>query len=345
VFSNYALLATIALEILIVALLVAVLLVRRLMTYPFGVLAARKRSKMIAYLMHCIEHDMVSDAIMQYRGCRSLRRLLSVLEDFDKKLKGEEWLVLRAALARRYLFPKAKQLAYSIRWMQRNFAVRSLAMDPSEQEEKILLKLLEDPVFLIQSKAAVALIESESYLGVIKVISKMSESGGYRRCFYRDALLRGSLRVFAWVIRVAMTDKDPKIHLAALEILSTRVIMDPLFFLQSDVISPDPAVRTMAIRTYATNPHYASADIFLEHIHDLEKEVRMEAIAGLYHFREPKVFAALKELLIGSEPQIAFIAAKTLKKMGEQGVDLLRERELNGNQESRLLTQYVLQFD
>lgn len=344
-FSNYALLATIALEIVIVIFLIATLLIRRLMSYPFALREIENRSKIIAYLMHCIEYDMISDAIMQYRGCRSSWLLLSVLEDFDKKLKGEEWLALRAALARRFLFPKAKKLVHSIRWNKRNFAARCFAMDPSEQEEQMLLELFEDPIFLIQSRAATALIASESYVGVIKVIAKMSESEGYRRYFYRDVLLEGSVRVFAWIMRVAVVDKDPKIHLAAVEILSTRVIMDPLFFLKNDVNSADPVLRKVAIKTYATNPHHASADIFLDHVNDPDKEVRSEAIAGLCHFREPKVFSVLKELLASFEPQIALAAAKTLKKMGKQGVDLLRERELNGREESRLLVQYVLQFD
>lgn len=335
----------IVIELSIVSLLLVLLLIKCLITFLVGTYQTRVRSELTACLMHAIEYGIVSDAIREYPRCRRKSLLLHVLEDFDKKLQGDEWSALKIELTLKFLLPTARQLVHHSKWIRRSFAVRCFALATEDQDIPLLLELLDDPMVLVANRAALALIRAESYIGVENVILRMSISSGYRRCFYRDLLLEGSVKVFAWIIRIAIVDKDPRIHLATLEVLSHRVIVDSLPFLQEDLQSLNADIRKMAVTICAINPHHATSELLLQHVSDREQEIRLKAIAGLRHFREEKVFTTLKTLLKEPEWNIRLEAVRALKSMGPQGVDLLRGFTVNGDKESCALVQYALQFD
>lgn len=341
----YVLLTVVFLELVWMTVLLCALLLKRLIMHFKIQWSIQRRQELVDLLIQALGSNMVSDVFSCYKKRLCKRMLLSILEDFNRKLKGDYWTDVKNYLLSKHLRPQALKWMNSPFWTRRCFAARCLALAPHQEDEEAILRLLEDPVILVRGFATSAALVLESYPALIKIIRQMSQVQGYERCFYKDLLLQGSIKLFAWMIRIAMKEQNRELHEVALEFLAEKITAIPCSFLQEDLQSKSPTIRRLALKACMNNPHHASFSLAVKSLRDPAEGVRLEALRSLARFDAEEVFALLKAHLEDPSRPIQLEAAYTLKRMGQEGIDLLKQQEVKGSQGSCALAQYVLRFD
>ena len=270
---------------------------------------------------------------------------LSVMELFDRRFSGGGWGTLKAAIMKKYLLPKAERFSKSHRWMDRNFAVRCFVLCPHPELKGDIIRLIDDPEFLVSSFAAVAALEIKSPEGVVKIIEQMSKSQGYSYSFYRDIFLQNKFtELFKWVEELAANSKD-EVHLACLEVLSGAAIIIHEPFLHQDLASSDPKIRTAALKVFAHNPQIDSLEVLSQFLKDPDDKIRAMAVYGLEFFASPGVIEKLTRALSDSSWRVRLQAAESLKTMGRIGRKVLETQTSTGNQRAYEAAQYALTFN
>ena len=235
-------------------------------------------------------------------------KLLEVLESFNEKLSGKDWDSLKFRLVKDHLLPKAKKWVKSPFWIKRNKAARIFALCPLLEDEKLMLKLIADPKFLVRSIAASALIGIESQKGVLEILKQMEKERGFSYFFYIDLLSQSSQKVLAMISQ--MSDY----HLPALAILATKTFTIPLPFLAKDLASKDLLIRKAAIKVLIRNPQKEVYGLLLENLKDPDPEMRALAATALENY--PLSQDHLESSLTDPIWSVKLAAAKSLKAMG-----------------------------
>lgn len=276
--------------------------------------------------------------------------LLIEMEAFEYRLQEIEWEELKKEISDEFLLPKARVWTSSRFWTRRNYAARCFALSPQFADEKMIIDLIKDPVFLVRSIAAVAATKLELKEGIYKILQHMSTEKGYAHYFYRDVLLQGSRKVFEWIEEIAEKAETSQIHLASLEVLSGKTFMKQLPFLKRDLESNDTAIRFAAIKLFVRNPQKNCAEAILNSTDDSKEEIRSEAILGMEYLvgmgflSAEKGFSRLNKALTDESWMVRMKAAATLKKMGEKGLDILNQQDKKVNKEAYEAAQYALEF-
>ncbi|MEI8124939.1 MAG: HEAT repeat domain-containing protein [Parachlamydiaceae bacterium] len=271
---------------------------------------------------------------------------LSVIEQFDRRLRGGDWEELKRSIAENCLMKRAQRWTKSRSWIKRNFSARCFALSPRKEYEQEILLLIDDPVFLVRSFAAVAAVDIRSQKGVAKIITQMSHTTGYSYSFYRDIILQSKSKdVFECVEDLAANNNNENITLACLDVLSgiSKVITLP--FLRNDLMSSNEAVRVAAVKVFAHNPQVDSPTVLSKCANDLNENIRALALWGLEYFASEESLKQLSQALSDSSWIVRSQAAKSLKKMGGLGLNVLEKQNPEKNRPAYEAAQYALNFD
>lgn len=344
VITENLLLLILGMEILILSIFMSILVLTRIILNYRMKQFKKKQEWLSSKIVSAFQKEQPIDKEISFKGYSSKKLLLTVLEDFDRRIRGGYWETLKNQLAETYLLPTARKLYSSKFWTKRWFAGRCFMLYTLPEDEKIILKLLNDPVFLVQSLAALTVARLENREGILKILTMMALKKGYDHYYYRDVLLQGSKQVFAWIEEIAASQSDKAIHLACLEMLASKIIdlSDP--FLQADAESNDPDIRLAAIKVYARNPQVKSFEILYPCLDDSREDIKAEACRGMENFISEKSLNKLKKNFQDEAWNVRLQSARSLAKMIPLGVDYLKEQDPNINKNAYDLAQYALQF-
>lgn len=273
--------------------------------------------------------------------------LLLTLEAYDHRLKGDEWSVLRKKITKASLLPYARKWSNAFFWEKRNFCARCFSLCPLQEDQKKIIKLMNDRVFLVRSNAAIALTRLGQKKGIKKILEHMIVERGYGRFFYRDILLHeGALETFELIEEIASEEQGHhSLHIECLNILSGKAMTLTHPFLQWDLASEDAKIRYAAVKVFARNPQKESAQILMQCMEDPVAEVRAEAAYGLGYFASKESIAKLESALSDNVWNVRLQAAWSLKRMGVMGVAILKQQSLQVNKSAFETVQYALEFD
>jgi HEAT repeat protein len=250
--------------------------------------------------------------------------LLKELESFSRRFKSEEWDKIRQQIAVNYLLPKARKHVHSLDWLKRNFAARSFALAPLKMDIALILKLVDDPVFLVRSRAALAAHKIQDRDLIYKLIVHMSDEPGYAHYYFRDLLLElESTKVLEWIEEFGLKETKRFTKIACLDLLSEKshALTTPL--LKEALASEDPLIRYYGIKVYARNPQTESRKILLEALKDPQEDIREEATRGLQYQEGDDVVEALKKGLDDPSWKVKVGAVRSLMKHGNKGARVL----------------------
>lgn len=332
-------------EILVLIILIGLLIVRKI-TFTFQKKQeAIQRQFISEWIIDVLQTRKSLADVKKLKPYANHELLLSEMEIFDRRYKGDQWDSLKNEVSRLYLMPKARKCYRSIFWINRNFSARCFALTPFSQDETKILKLLDDSVFLVRSLAVVATIKLELKEGILKILRLMGQEQGYSRYFYKDMLLNnGSFKVFNWIKEFANFEKDPQIHFSCLDVLADKSINISEDFLYRDLDSNDKTLQLAALKVFANNPQINSAKILLKYMNDKDPHLRAQAALGLQYILTKEALEKLEKALCDKSWMVRQQAGWSLKKMGKVGLDILK-RQTETNKEAYESAQYALKFD
>lgn len=340
---NYYLIIIVIIELIVLAALILLILSKRIWIHFHGKKVARDKEIISQIVIDCLENKTEANPENQLKKFAFKEVLLSQVEAFDRRFRGEQWDKLKSQISKLYLLPRAREWVTSMFWLKRNFAARCFALSSFPEDEKSIFLLLDDPVFLVRSMAAAAAVKLEMKEGIFKIIRQMSQAKGYPRIFYRDILLQSKSRqIFLWIKEMAEEEKDLIIHLACLDLLSGITMVMTLPILREDLQSKNKDVRYAALKVFAYNPQVDSSEVLLKYMEDPNEGIRAEAAFGLKHFSTPATVEKLTKALSDPSWRVRVQAARSLKNMGKS--DILNRQDPKINKDAYEAAHYVIQF-
>ncbi len=339
--SLLILLLFLCIEIGILALLVIGLIGQKIFYFFEDKKMRKRKSKISKKIIEYSENPQkfIPDRIFSYSS-----ELLPIMENFNYRLKEGDWDGLKKEIVTRYLLQKGRKRAKSFFWEKRNFAARVFALMPLPEDEQAILTLSRDSVFLVRSVASIAAIGLGNKKGIEQVLASMANEHGYARCFYLDHLLQASVKVLTYIGELALNSKDLKTRFASLEIFAKKTVACPIPSLQRDLQSDDPKLREMALKVLVRNPQKDSEKLLLNYLEDAHEAIRAEAACGLSLFINAGVLLKLQQALRDPCWRVRLQAASSLKKMGEEGIAILKKQDPKSEKTSYEVAQYALDF-
>jgi len=332
------------LEVITVIVLLVSLTLRKIWEYFNDRWEERSREKLVETLTRCLLENKVIKSCKRMRSFQALSLLLSVLEEFERKFSGKNWNKLKASIFSSCLAGRARKYASSRFWKKRNFSARCFALSPFLRDMEIILKLMDDPVFIVRGIVATAAVTHENKEGIYKIIKQMSRSNGYAYHFYRDLLIKGSQRVFQWIEEFAAIETDTDFHLACLDVFEAVYFRLTKLDIKKDLNSKDERVHLAALNLLLHNPQPYSMKVISHEMSDQNSHFRSEATMGLEHFLTSKSLRRLRGALKDSDTKVRMSAAATLKKSGDKGLRILRDQNPRMDKKAYEAAQFALKF-
>lgn len=316
-------------ELLLVVLTVAILVGRRIFFHFFERCAAHSRRMLVQEFIESIGKSGSLPAL-RYK----LPLLLEVLEEFSLSIRGDRFEEVKKEIASRRLLPLARKWVHSYFWLRRHFAARCFDLMPLAEDESLIIKLLDDSVFLVRSEAASAAIQLESQDGVTKVLKRMNVQSGYGRYLYADLLSNGSKKV----LEILLSIGEQYIP-ASLEVFSLKTV-GRIPFLETVLRSSDKRLRFWALKALIRNPIPGDETWFLQALEDPDPALRVCGAEGLGRSQSEPSVIALAKALKDAVWSVRLAAAKSLKQRGQ--TDLLSSQK---EKLARETAQYVMEFE
>jgi len=307
-------------------------------------LAANK--KILELIIEHVEEKKQFDPKGDWEKIKSQEQLLNQMELFDKRLSGNEWDSLKKNIARAFLLPYARKLVKNHEWTKRMLAARCFALSPLPEDQADMFSLIDDPVFLIRRTAASAAMKLDNKEAIIKIIHRLSQEFLYTRFFYRDILLHEkSMPILKWIEEIASTEKDETIHITCLDLLADESFDGDFPFLAADMKSENPKIRLAAIKVHESNPQTNSSQVLVNSLQDPEEEIRAHAALGLQNFATKENIKHLQAALSDQSWLVRSQAAKSLKIIGENGIEILKKQNPELDPSAYEAAQYALELN
>lgn len=301
---------------------------------------SKERRKIISDYIFQLLQERKLPGDLPYPGKKKWKReLLKVLEGFDLKIKEELWEGIKKEMSSLYLIYFARKWQSKGAWRKRSFSARVFAIAPFVEDEEIMVKMMNDPEFIVKNPASLAAIRLGSERGIHKALYAIAHEEGYIHFFYQDLLLQNPSSVFEKVLEFA---KDPSLMSACLQVLSTTTWSKPIPFLKDTLESPDPFIRSLAYKILLRNEIQDRLAFFEKGLSDADEGVKTASLEGITYYPMEPYFGKLTESLKDSSWPIRYAAAKALKKAGEEGMKILNSQKEGLSFQA---AQYVQVFD
>lgn len=325
-------------EATLLTLVLAFITLHRIDSAFFQRLSKKRTAKISEYIHSLLEKKIDYDEKAFKKKRVWKKELLEVLESFDSKIQGEFWNEVKKKHIFLFLIQKARKKVHSFFWRKRNFSARVFALFPFPEDEESIMRLMNDPEFIVLGPASLAGIRLESERAIHKALYAIANALGYIQFFYRDLLTYNASSAFSKLLEFA---KDPLLHKAVLDVLSSSSWPAPIPFLKEDLASSSADIRRLALKTLARNLLPDGVQYFEKALNDADDGVLLAALQGINQYPSSQAIPKLKKLMNHHSWQIRTAAARVLKKMGEEGIQFLNSLQEGPGKEA---AKYVMEF-
>ncbi|OGN63362.1 MAG: hypothetical protein A3E80_02900 [Chlamydiae bacterium RIFCSPHIGHO2_12_FULL_49_9] len=271
---------------------------------------------------------------------RKIPFLIPIMLQIDGEIKDPNWDRIKKSIFQNVLFPIAQKLTYSRKWAERIQAVGCFLYLSDKQNEKYILHLLGDSIPIVQYSAAYCAAKLGTSECVNAIINEMNRSNRFLRHPFREALLKGDDSSFEFLEARLEQDADPVARLSCLEVLSHHMNAHIADLAERDLHAPSKNLRIAAIRALGHYFDPKSHRPLIDLLKDPEWEIRAIAARALGYLKAQEALSELSSLLKDPVWWVRMNGALALKRLGEEGIKKLQQRQ--ENQSADEIARYVL---
>jgi len=270
--------------------------------------------------------------------------LVPLVINIDKENQDDHWKKMRKSLFINILFPKAKKLAYAKRWTKKIQAIACFFHFPDTSNEKEILHLLQDSTPVIKYSAAYCAAKLGSPTAVNAIINEMN-CNRFLRFSFRESLLKGDFKSFSFIEKRLETDKDPWIRVSCLEVLSYNMNSHIVELARRDLYASHKNLRIAAIRAIGRYSHPISISLLIPLLKDTAWEVRSVSARSLGYLKAKEALNELSLSLRDKNWWVRINSALALKRLGEDGIQVLKQQSPEKDRFAYETAQYALTLD
>lgn len=332
------------LEIIALVLMLITLIVERIAIFFLKKSKRKKIHALSDMMIERIQHPSTHKITLASKFQKPFL-LLEALTTFDHKFQGGRWKEIKTQIMKKYILPKARRWAKSLFWKRRFFAAKAFALMSEPADLHLIHRLVKDPSFLIEIGGALALIKVEDIDGITALLHKMSTASTYTQIYLKDIFLQGSNQVFVHIQKILEHTKSREIQISCLHILASKQIPVNGPMITKGAHSTDAQIRLACITLHGNNPQENSEEILQRAILDPLDDIRKQACHGLVHYPAVKNQKLLEKTLSDTAWFVRLEAARSLKKMGKQGLVILKDHADGKAHLAKQVSSYVLHFN
>lgn len=268
--------------------------------------------------------------------------LIGIIEEINQKIDDGNWKKLRAAFLDKYLRQWAYRHYKSIFWMKRNYAARILMQDPLPEEEKYILKLMNDSVLLVRIHIIIAAQKLATGNCFRKILAEFVKDKGFSSYIYRDAFLTAGQKSFIFLRTELLSNPPELVKIICLEMLSNWVFEKLEYDLNPDISSDNPELRYSALKCYVVNPDDKLSAVLIKSLSDENWKIRGFCA---YKLGELKIKQAIPYLLKSIQDRVWWVrlnSAIGLKLLDQDGLYALKNIDPDIDHYAYEMSQYIL---
>jgi len=270
--------------------------------------------------------------------------LVPLVLNIDKENQSEHWMEMRKSLFTNILFPKAKKLTYTKKWTKKIQAIACFFHFPNSINEKEILHLLKDTTPVIKYSAAACAAKLGTSAAANAIIDEMN-CNRFLRFPFRESLLKGNPKSFSYIEERLEKDKDPWTRVSCLEVLSYNMNSHIVDLAKRDLHASHKNLRIAAIRAISHYLDPVSNSLLIPLLKDSEWEVRAVSARCLGYLKAKEAIDELAFLLTDKSWWVRINSALALKRLGEDGIQVLKQQNIEKDRFAYEAAQYALTLD
>jgi hypothetical protein len=313
--------------------LVALIVVTTFVLKVYSYFSNKRKKKTIAYIKNYLNKvTLKHQKFKSYDFKSSWRKidiLLQIVDEFDLSNVAHQWLDIRTEFISTIIFPLAKKAALSRQWVSRFYAARAFSLIQEKGNDKLIEKLVNDGVPLINLYAGKAALINHCDPAINSMIKRMAS----------EAWLAESLDLRAFD-KIEDTNRDyfdkklessqnPDVRAVCYEIM-LRYPPAPIKggILLSDLQSGDVKLKISAIKFISYVDRDAAIPVLVDLLKDPSWLVRLISLHRLSMLNAKQAIPQIVVCLKDSDWWVKISAAEALKNMGEEGERALKSHDL-----------------
>lgn len=279
------------------------------------------------------------------KGFLDLNVILESINSLGIEYKKENhWIELRNAFLLYIAVPLARKKALSSKLTNKLLAAQIFSLQCLKDDEKILLNLFAEEDSIIQMYSLKALISIVSKEAIKIVIDRLSEERGMNQSIFLNILKNSSKEIAKIACEELKNSQDPNRRAICYKILYRSDIEEMNIFPSAkDIYSENMALRFSVIKFLGLCEPKRSLPILLSLLKDPEWQIRVKALRAMENFKKEDMAEKVGKCLTDENWWVRYDAAKLLKKMGENGLLVLKSQKEDKDLFAYEAAQFVLE--
>lgn len=261
---------------------------------------------------------------------KSILEFIFCFEDADRKKHGKrDWEKIKAIISEKVLKPQAKRLSLSRDWFKRYLATRCYELGTNLFDEKELIKLVKDDVFLVSVNAAMLIFHNPTTKSINEVIDSYSKGRRILQTTLVNILLHTPIEntkvISDIIIKRLYVEEDIYTRIFCYRILLYLKPSGEIHSIVEKDLMTDDLDLKIAVLIYLEHVEAKySKPILLKYLNDPHFEIRTIVVKLLGDIGDKSLIPELAGKLSDPEWWVRINTANVLGNLGEEGLAVLR---------------------
>lgn len=317
----------IIIEFSLVALIVLTTIILKLYYYFISLRNKRIMSDIEQYL----KKVMISHQKFQSRNFRNkwkrLDILLEIINRLDKSYVANRIGGIRTDFITSIIFPLAREAALSRWWVSRFYAAKAFGLIQAKGNDKLIEKLVNDPIPLVNLYADNAALINHSDAGISAMINRMASEEWLAKTVKLHEFENVKDKNRDYLEKKLTSAKDQNVRAVCYEIMLKYPPNPITWDMSSDIHSQNTALKLAAMKFMFYADQDSAIPVLISLLTDPHWEVRLLAIHRLNMSNAKQAIPHLVTCLKDPDWWVKISAAEALKKMGEEGERALKSHD------------------
>jgi HEAT repeat protein len=332
----------ICLEFILVVLMV---LIACMLKFIFSIKQKRSQKLLINtenYLHRLLENTSLFSVFP--KKAKKMNVLLPIINKFDETLHSQNWNKLKAKIGEEILHKLAKKNATHRRWRHRFLAAECFKVYAVRQDEDFLVKLIKDKFPLVTLSASVTAIKLGTAKLINALIDRMSQERRLTLTMFLMLFENASSEIYHIVSDRLNNERNPFIRTSCYKILQKLPATQKIENFHNDLQTNNLELK-LSVLHYISYAQCKDAVLVLKKmLKDKEWEVSSVAVRLLGNLGAVEAISEISNMLENPEWWVRLNAALALKKLGNEGIIVLKTQNPDKDRYAYEVAQHVLQY-
>ena len=308
----------------------------------------QKRAKKLSidtenYLHKLLENPSLFSAFP--KEAKKMNVLLPIIRKFDDSVHTQHWENLKAKIGKEILHGLAKKNVSHRKWHCRFLAAESFKIYADEKDQESIVKLLEDKYPLVTLSAGVTAVKLGTAKLINTLIDRMSQERRLALTMFLMLFENARSDIYSIISDRLKSEKNNFIRASCYKILQKLPATQKIENFHSDLQLDNLELKLAVLHYIFYSQKKNAIPNLIKTLKDKQWQVSSTSIQLLGDLGAVEAIDEISNMLKDPEWWVRLNAALALKKLGSEGVNVLKIQSLEKDKYAYEVAQHVLQSD